>query len=55
VHEATEKADSVSDDAVPAADAELAARLNLVYESEPSALGLGLRIVLRRTFERNSW
>ncbi|HEX8452754.1 MAG TPA: hypothetical protein VF647_11700 [Longimicrobium sp.] len=53
--EAKENSEAVSDDVAIAAEAEVTARLDLVSESEPSALDPDLRVVLRRTFERNSW
>jgi hypothetical protein len=55
VDEATENVDAVPDDAVSAAEAEVTAHLDPVYESEPSALDPGLHTVLRRSLARSSW
>jgi hypothetical protein len=54
--EVIEYADATPDDVViSAAAAEVTARLDQVYEREPSALEPGVRSALRRMLARDPW
>ncbi len=53
--ELVDNAETAAHDVAPADAAEVTARLDQVYASEPSALEPDVRNALRRTFARNDW